>query len=293
MTTVPTDEQWPVDDWWEPQPIEVADHVNLAVRVRAGEQRPVVMVHGLASNALLWHDVAEAVHVQGHAVAVVDLRGHGRSDRPPNGHDTATAAADLVRIVETLGWVDRRAVIAGQSWGANVAIRAAAESDLLGGVLAVDGGWIHLSDRFPDFDECWRVLAPPGFGDRPPGAVLELLRNHTAGWPEHSLAAIVGNLEVVDGRVRNRLALEHHKQILKSMWDDDPAVRYPRVKVPVHLMVAGRSESVDVDKAAQMIGDSTVSWHPDAHHDVHLQHPELVAERALQLVSRVQGSAQA
>lgn len=288
-----TNDGWPRDDWWEPEQVEVAKGTRVAVRVRSGAGRPVLMVHGLASNALLWRDVADALNDAGHAVAAVDLRGHGRSDRPSAGHSTAVAADDLGSVVEALGWTARGPLLAGQSWGANVAIRSAADGDLWSGVVAVDGGWIHLADRFPDFDDCWRVLAPPGFGDRSPAEVLAFLRGHTEGWPEHALGAIVGNLEVVDGRVRNRLAAEHHRQILRSLWQDDPADLYPRVHVPVHLMVAGRTRSEDVERAARAIAQSTVSWHPDAHHDLHLQNPDLVVQQVLRLAANVEGSPQA
>jgi pimeloyl-ACP methyl ester carboxylesterase len=268
----------------------VTDGTALAVRVREGVGRPIVLVHGLASNALLWRDVAERLAERGHAVAAVDLRGHGRSDRPESGYTTAQAASDVSDVVHRLGWEERRPVVAGQSWGGNVAVRALARQDGWGGLLCVDGGWIDLSERFPSFEECWSVLAPPGFGDASPDEVVAMLSGHLQGWPHHSLEAVAGNLEPVNGRVRNRLTIERHRSIVHSLWSDSPFADHPAITAPAHLMVAGRTSSPDVDRALALLPDGTVSWHPSSHHDLHLQHPELVLDQMSALLDRVAGS---
>lgn len=281
---------WPPDSWVTPRLVPVDAGLGLAARVLDGDEHPIVLVHGLASNALLWRQVAEDLNHRGHAIACIDLRGHGRSDRPPTGHTTAQAAADLNDALAPLGWTDRRPILAGQSWGGNVALRAAQTSGRWGGVAAVDGGWIHLRRRFELFDDCWEQLAPPDFSQRSPHEVLTWIGAMVRDWPPGALGAVVGNLEVVDGRVRNRLDRRHHRSIVHSLWSDDPADIYPGVNVPVSLIVAGRAASDDVDEAAVALRDATVSWHPEAHHDIHLQNPGLVSDDLLTLVARVKGS---
>jgi pimeloyl-ACP methyl ester carboxylesterase len=285
---------WPPDDWWQPELLRVSDGTRLAVRRREGatgrSSRPVVLVHGLASNALLWADVAEGLASGGHPVAVVDLRGHGRSDRPASGYSTQQAAADLHDVVKAMGWEEAGPVVAGQSWGGNVAVRAVARQRYWSGLLCVDGGWIDLSDRFASFEECWGALAPPGFGDATPEQVVTMLGVHLEGWPDNALRAVAGNLEPVDDRVRNRLALERHRSIVHSLFSDSPRADHAVVTVPAHLMVAGRLSSPDADRASQTLGNATISWHPDAHHDIHLQHPGLVLDQLTSLLERVEGS---
>jgi pimeloyl-ACP methyl ester carboxylesterase len=285
-----TSGRWPTDSWVVPEPVPVTADIDLGVRLLEGEGQPVVLVHGLASNALLWRGVAESLHAQGHAVACVDLRGHGRSDRPDHGHTTAQAATDLNACMSSMGWAERRPVVAGQSWGGNVVLKAAQLSDQWGGVAAVDGGWIHLGRRFDSFDSCWQQLAPPDLGGRPPHEVLAWISNMVSTWPPGALEAVAGNLEVVDGRVRNRLALDHHRSIVHSLWSDDPADVYAGVGAPVSLVVAGRSASDDVDAAAAALPDCTVSWYPEAHHDIHLQSPDVVSGELRDLLMRVKGS---
>ncbi len=283
---------WPDDTWWPPTMVALPDGTSLAVRSHEGNRRPVLLMHGLASNALLWRQVAETLAARGHAVAAVDLRGHGRSEAPSTGYTTAQAAHDVTALAAALGWQASGPLVVGQSWGANVAIHSAAQSALWGGVMCVDGGWIHLQPRFADFDECWAALKPPSFGDATPEQALARIQGFVRGWPAHSVDAIMGNLEVVDGRVRNRLSFEHHRSIVHSLWEDDPATNYGRVNVPVSLIVAGKATSEDVDQALEQLPDATARWYPEAHHDIHLQQPDVVAEQVFALIDRVQGSAQ-
>ena len=42
-----------------------------------------VLIHGLASNARMWDGVGAALAERGYASIAVDLRGHGRSPKPP------------------------------------------------------------------------------------------------------------------------------------------------------------------------------------------------------------------
>ena len=280
---------WPRDDWWTPQRVELPSGSGLAVRVHQGSKRPVMLIHGLASNALLWRDVADTLADRGHALAVVDLRSHGRSEQTSDGHDTRQAAADVSWIAQSLGWRDETPVLVGQSWGGNVALQALADGAFAGAVC-VDGGWIHLQPRFASFDECWKALAPPGFGALTPDQVLARLTEVFRDWPPHALPAVLGNLRVQGTRVSNRLPLDQHRAIVHSLWRDPPAEAYRRIVAPVHLLVAGRSSSSDVDAALAAMPSATVSWHPAAPHDIHLQQPQIVTDQVGELLGRVERS---
>ena len=76
--------------------IPVAPDISLNVRTRALDAAgtPVLLVHGLASNARLWDGVASRLAADGHPVAAVDQRGHGQSDKPDGGYDFATLTED-------------------------------------------------------------------------------------------------------------------------------------------------------------------------------------------------------
>ena len=51
------------------------------------EKPPIVLVHGLASNAMLWQGAATALAARGHRVIAIDQRGHGLSSKPESGYD--------------------------------------------------------------------------------------------------------------------------------------------------------------------------------------------------------------
>ena len=119
------------------------------------------------------------------------------------------------------------------------------------------------------------MLAPPSFeGMRYSGLAAQIAARHP-DWPPEAIAGTLANLvELDDGGVRARLAREHHKSILRSLWQDDPRELYPQVSVPVLLMPAdAQVGSAPVVEAAQLLPDCRVSEYVGADHDLHAQHP--------------------
>lgn len=77
---------------------------------------PLLLLHGLADQALVWSSLGEELAPDYHIVAP-DLRGHGESSKPDENHYTfPEIIADLEALCETLGW--ESAHILGHSWGA-------------------------------------------------------------------------------------------------------------------------------------------------------------------------------
>ena len=222
----------------------------------------------------------------------VDQRGHGRSEETAEGYDTSTAASDLRDLIAALGWTgDRAPVVAGQSWGGNVVLTLAAEHRGVGAIALVDGGWIHLSDRFPTFDECWEQLAPPVFDGWTRASLEERARSWNSDWPEEGRLGALANFgDLPDGTVRPHLAREHHRSIVHSLWLDDPRPLYPRVQVPTLLMAAVDAVplgATPVTDALDRIPDAEVQWYVGAHHDLHAQQPERCAADLLALEARI------
>lgn len=256
----------------------------------AGHRAPYLLVHGLASNARVWDGVTRLLAAAGHDVVALDLRGHGRSQQPPDGYDTATAAADLAAACAELGWTgDRAPVVAGQSWGGNVVLTLAARHHSARAIALLDGGWIRLGGRFATFEDCWAALAPPTFdGLRYDDLATRISAAHP-DWPAEGVAGTLANLErLPDGGVRARLPREHHRSILHSLWRDDPHELYPLVDVPTLLMPAtGEGSGSDAERAVRTmlatVPDARASWYAGADHDLHAQHPRRVADDLLSL----------
>ena len=271
------------------QRIPVATGVDLAVddwpATGSGPAgAPFILVHGLASNARLWDGVAGGLTALGHRVATVDLRGHGRSDKPDGPYDVPTVADDLAALIGRLGW--ERPVVAGQSWGGNVVLELAARHpDAVGGIAGVDGGWLEPSRVFPDWDSCWAVLAPPRLVGLPAADIERHLRAAHPDWPEAGIAGTLANFEIrPDGTVAPWLTYERHAAVLRGLWEHHPGARYPAIPVPVllvpvedgHADWSGRKHA-DIDSAERAIQDVRVRWF-QGDHDIHAQHPDEVAD---------------
>ena len=281
--------------------VRVSAQLNLRVLRWDGALPGFVLVHGLASNALLWREGAEMLSQGdpragwGHAVTEIDLRGHGESDVPASGYDTATATGDVAAVIATLGL--GRPVVAGQSWGGNVAVELAATfPHLVAAIALVDGGWICPSDTFASWAEVLQKLTPPDLGDRSWPEVSAMVQASHPDWAVWAIEATLANLrELPDGSVRARLAREHHLSILRSMWDHSIADRYSAVAVPSLLVPAGSragAKLAAVEQAARGLTRAgsrpEVRWYDGADHDLHAQHPGRLAGDLRSLAQRAQ-----
>ena len=261
--------------------VSVGSGVDLSVIMREArpDTRAFVLVHGLASNARLWDGVGECLTDLGHASIAVDQRGHGESSKPDDGYDFATVADDLAAVIEQA--LGRPAVIAGQSWGGNVVVEfARRHPDLVSGIVCVDGGFIQLADAFPMWEDARAALAPPDFTGFTMEQMETMSKTRFADWPQSGVAGQLANFEAVDGHVRARLSQANHMRILRHLWEHraDEAAR--DVGVPALVLAVGRSEpgrEERVDSFIDALPKGRLTW-MDAHHDVHAQHPRLVAD---------------
>jgi pimeloyl-ACP methyl ester carboxylesterase len=88
--------------------------------------RLVVLLHGLLMDARLNRGVARALAERGHRVVLLDLLGHGRSDKPRHAAEYRidTYAEQVGGLLDHLG--AEEAVVGGVSLGANVSLHLAA-----------------------------------------------------------------------------------------------------------------------------------------------------------------------
>ncbi|WP_233160084.1 alpha/beta fold hydrolase [Pseudonocardia sp. MH-G8] len=272
---------------------------GLGARIwRGGAGRPVLLVHGLSSNARMWDGVAARLAESGHPVVAVDLRGHGASeDVPGSGGDdldaaptdpTRSAAEDLAAVCADLGWA--APVVAGHAWGGNIALQLAVDRPgLVHGLALVDGGWLHLGDQFPDLDAAWSVLAPPRFEGVAEPAVRASLRAGHPEWSHGAIEGALGNLrERADGSMTPRLEREQHRAIIGSMLRHRPRTLYPRVRCRV-LLLAATGDATPVRKrellteAASALANAEIVEFHGGDHDLHAHRPVRVAEQIASL----------
>jgi pimeloyl-ACP methyl ester carboxylesterase len=93
---------WPMLGWGEP------DHP------------PVLLIHGVTSNAGIWWRIGPAIAAAGRRVVAVDMPGHGRTARAPRSHRFADTAAEVAAFARAAGLDVPDLAVVGHSWGGMV-----------------------------------------------------------------------------------------------------------------------------------------------------------------------------
>jgi pimeloyl-ACP methyl ester carboxylesterase len=258
----------------------------------------VVLLHGLASNCRIWDGVAPLLAAAGFRTVALDQRGHGESEQPDSGYDFATFGRDLAAALAALGLA--RPVLAGHSWGGNVALQYAADGgDAVAGLALVDGGFIEIAAwQGMTREKAREQLAPPRFA-----IPLDSWLAQADRWPQPGSPASDGwvrdflraGVEVdADGVARARFRFENHMQVVDALYDQRPSSLYARVACPVLLLPAGSDEFATlkrpaVDLAADRLPDARVVWFEDTVHDIPLQRPAALAAELARFATEVTG----
>lgn len=102
-----------------PRSVRTSDGTALWARTFGPDDAPtIVMVHGWTCAAEFWKLQVEALEGE-RRIVTFDLRGHGQSERPPNGTYTIeTFAQDLQAVLEAEVPAGERALLVGHSLGA-------------------------------------------------------------------------------------------------------------------------------------------------------------------------------
>lgn len=121
---------------------------------------PVVMLHGLFTGSLAswWFTAAPAV-ARTHTVRLLDLRGHGLSDCPPDGYDTATMVDDVLALTDDLAPF----AVVGHSYGGLLGIRLAlAHPDRVTALACIEAPLVAMRDPGPHASRSAGPLGPEG-----------------------------------------------------------------------------------------------------------------------------------
>jgi pimeloyl-ACP methyl ester carboxylesterase len=81
---------------------------------------PLLLVHGVTSNAGIWWRVGPALAAAGRRVVAVDMPGHGRTTKALRSYAFADTAAELAAFVRAAGLHRPDLAVVGHSWGGMV-----------------------------------------------------------------------------------------------------------------------------------------------------------------------------
>jgi pimeloyl-ACP methyl ester carboxylesterase len=161
--------------------IRLADGHRVQALV-AGRGVPLVLVHGFASEGLLYAPLFSRLVSMGFKVVAIDTAGHGGTDvLPRDGMELAAYSRLLGRAVDELGI--GRAVFAGHSMGGRlVAELAADDPERAIAVLLIDA---IVGDAWDHMVQAWR-LWPPLLGVFATTAMLDSLTTGSPVWTDVS-----------------------------------------------------------------------------------------------------------
>ncbi len=121
-------------------------------------KEPLLLLHGLADNALVWSSLGDYLASDYHIIAP-DLRGHGDSSKPEQDYSFQSAIADLEALMDAKGWSSAHVV--AHSWsGKLAAIWARQNQERLRSMVLVDPIFIWKMPSFLKitFPFLYRVL---------------------------------------------------------------------------------------------------------------------------------------
>ena len=267
-------------------------NIELSYRQWKTNGRPILLLHGLASNARIW-DLVAPILAEHYSVIAVDQRGHGKSAKPNEGYDFSTVTEDVITFMDTVNLYNP--IIVGHSWGGSVALCLATKyPERISGLCFVDGGLIEIS-RIPgnSLQKALISMAPPLWEGVTAAAVTERLKNRD--WGEQDETSKAANLEEIvmanllqhnDGTISARLSRKNHLEVVKAFWYHKPSELFELIKCPTLILSARmRSDRTDrqvikeelVNEAIQKIPLNKSIWLENSIHDVPIQRPELVA----------------
>jgi len=135
-------------------------HVSLALERRGTGLTHVLCVHGWISSRRMYFEVADRIDLHRYTLHLLDLRGAGQSDRPPEGHDLPGYVSDVRAALAT---IDHPVTLVGHSMGGKIAqfVGLAPPPNLQRLVLLAPG----TAKGLP-LDQKHRSLALAAFGSR-------------------------------------------------------------------------------------------------------------------------------
>jgi 2-succinyl-6-hydroxy-2,4-cyclohexadiene-1-carboxylate synthase len=84
------------------KPMRIAtNQIELQIQDHEGGGDAVLFQHFSGANLMMWQRVVPAVRDRDRVI-LIDLRGHGQSDRPATGYHMDTMARDVVGVMDPL-----------------------------------------------------------------------------------------------------------------------------------------------------------------------------------------------
>ncbi|HEY2673562.1 MAG TPA: alpha/beta hydrolase, partial [Rugosimonospora sp.] len=211
--------------------VDTVDGVRLAYEVAGTGEPPMLFIHGWCCDRSYFAPQLRhfAAH---HAVAALDLRGHGDSGRPepePGNYDVEALAGDVLAVARAAG-LDRPVVV-GHSLGGLAALVCAGRPGAVRAAVLVEPA----------------PMLPGRARDHLQRSVLDVARDHDGSWRRDFFARLFMPTDTVR-RAQTMAAVDAlpapvASSLLHGFAHFDGAGALDRVGVPLLVITAGSGET--------------------------------------------------
>ena len=265
-----------------------ANGVTLHVVDCGGDGPPVLFVHGTGLVAQVWEPVARELHPR-HRPLLLDRRGSGESDKPPEGYQLTDTAADIAGVIDALG-IAGCAAVGHSSGGAALLVCGADHPGLIGRLALVD------PIIFPRRTGASPLMPRGGMN----GMVETTRRRRTSwpsaremfdslgsrfpfdGWREDALRAFVnhGARRLPDGSVELKTPPELEAKMYQHDGTVDLFEKLAAFTSPLLIVRAARTDRFPrevAERAQATAPDCTLIEMPNVTHFAPMEQPDRVA----------------
>ena len=275
------------------------------------DRLPLVLLHGLSQQRKYWTPVVSRLRTG--RVVTIDQRAHGEAaDAPLASGEVIGPGADYsmdrlaLDVVEALDALSiPRAIVVGHSWGASVALHAAATyPQRFRACTLIDGGLFgprHLVGMLGRPDRVLEALRPPPLGMLAPALWQAISAGDLSPYWSAEIQSALSPTFRIDqmGRAFTRIGMDRHMAVLGGLFDYDPAPDVSALTCPAWVVVCeprhGPDREDPLGQAWAQARLQAIAHLPDAFflqrwsgalHDVPLQWPDLVAGLLATVVER-------
>ncbi len=289
----------PSDGWLERDGVGL-HYLEWMPETGPGRQPPLLLLHGLSSNARYWERLARQFPQR--RLVALDQRGHGLTGQPPraprfpDGYAMEELLKDVDFVIDNLGL--EKPVVVGHSWGATVALElVGTRQGTTGGLVFIDGPVQSAANLF-SWDEAQKIMQPPlprftSFEE----AVSQSKRDFEGAWDQDLESFVKARIVPDADALVLTLTAPVRLELLRGLYEAQPDVLWSRVEVPAAALLArhgpariATSREMGAARLAELAPKVEISWY-ESPHDIPLFLPADVASSVEHIASLAAGEA--